>query len=529
MTPASSDVTANVDAHLETPGEPGTGATTTLVDVDVVIIGAGLSGIGAAYRLKEENPDASYLILEARADLGGTWDLFRYPGIRSDSDMYTLAFPFEPWTQPEAIASGQSILDYLRQTATKFGIGEHICYEHRVTAADFDSADALWTIRVSTPSGEREVRARFLYACSGYYNYDEPYRAEIPGLAEFGGQVIHPQHWPQNTDVSGRRVVIIGSGATAISLAPALAEEGADVTVLQRTPTFVITQPRRDPVARALEAAKVSPQRRHAILRAKNTRLQWVLYQVSRRAPKLTRRALNAGVRAAAGAEHVPSFSAPYDPWDQRMCVVPDGDFFRAIKKGRVRMVTDVIEQVDAGGILTASGTYLPADVVVTATGLAVQLLGGAELSIDHDPVEVSERIIFRGCMLDGVPNFALCTGYINASWGLRADMSHRFVSRVVARLLKGSAALGSHHVQPVQGASVTPRAPEGLTTRPLLEMDSGYMRRAAAILPRRSDQVPWTMRQDVVVESREMAHPSLDEGLEFRYATTHPTDDRPH
>lgn len=473
--------------------------------LDVVIVGAGLSGIGAAYRLREENPDVSYAVLEARDALGGTWDLFRYPGIRSDSDMYTLAFPFEPWTDPDAIASGEKILAYLKRTADKHGITEHVRFGHKVTRAEWDSTSQRWRITASTGSGDVVFEAKFVYACSGYYNYDEPYRAPIPGLDNFDGVTVHPQHWPRDLDVSGKRVVVIGSGATAVSLVPALADAGADVTMLQRTPTFLLSQPRRDPL-NALLAGRLDDARRQALLRKKNMRLQWLLYRISQRAPQLTRKALNLGVATAAGREHVPSFNAPYDPWDQRMCIVPNGDFFSRLKAGDVRIVTDTIAQVEDKGIRTSSGQFLPADIIVTATGLAVQILGGAQLVVDGEPVDVSQRLIYRGCMLEGIPNAAVCIGYINASWGLRSDLSARFVARMVHELLTRRA------------SAVIPRPPGGLERRPLLEMDSGYLRRAADLMPRRSRREPWTLRQDCIAEAKEMERPSLDEGLEWVY-----------
>lgn len=472
-------------------------------DFDVIIVGAGLSGIGAAYRLQEENPGIRYAVLEARDDLGGTWDLFRYPGIRSDSDMYTLAYPFEPWTHPDAIADGGEILAYLRSTSDKYGITQNIRFRQRVTSANWDSTDGRWSVTVDTPDGPATYTAAFVYACSGYYNYDEPYQADISGIEHFESDVIHPQHWPNDVPIPGRRVVIIGSGATAVSLAPALVKQGAQVVMLQRTPTFLLSQPRRDPINTFL-TGRVSDARRHRILRAKNMRAQSILYKVAQGAPKVTRKILDRGVRLGAGAEHVKSFTPPYDPWDQRMCIVPNGDFFKALKAGDIDVVTDVIEHVEADGIRTKTGRFIPADVIVTATGLAVQVLGGATVSVDGEPVDLSQRLIYRGCMLEGVPNAAICIGYINASWGLRSDMSNRFVARMVSHLRSG------------ENNVVTPVPPVGLDRRPLLEMDSGYLRRAADMLPRRSSQVPWTMRQDCIAEEKEMRQPNLTEELTF-------------
>lgn len=476
---------------------------TTPEVLDVVVIGAGLSGIGAGYRLTERMPDLKYAILERRPSLGGTWDLFRYPGIRSDSDMYTLAYPFEPWQHERAIAAGSDILGYIKHTATKYGIDEHIRYENEVVRGDWSSEDALWTLTVRTPDGEQEVRTRFVYACSGYYSYNEPYKADIPGIDDFGGTVIHPQFWPADLDVTGKRVTVIGSGATAITLVPALADAGADVTMLQRTPSFVLGQPGRDPLNRLLRG-RVSDERRHAILRNKNVFLQWGSYQFARRAPKLTTRALRAGVRMSAGMSHMENFTAPYNPWDQRLCVVPDSDLFKVLKKDGAHVVTDTIERVEAGGIRTTSGTFIDADIIVTATGLSLEMLGGAEVFVDGDKVDLSERLAYRGCMLEGVPNVGMCVGYINASWGLRSDLSNRFIARVV------------EHMKSTGQDIATPTAPPGLERAPLLEMESGYLQRGAALMPRKAKTPPWTMRQDYLAEAREMKNPPVTTDMRY-------------
>lgn len=474
--------------------------------LDAVVIGAGLSGIGAAYRLQETNPGLDYAVLERRPSLGGTWDLFRYPGIRSDSDMYTLSFPFEPWRHEKAIADGADIVAYLKETAHKYGIDERIRYEHRVTRLEWVSDDAAWSLTVETPQGQQIIRTRFVHACSGYYSYDKPYEADIPGLADFAGTVVHPQFWPEDLDVVGKRVTVIGSGATAITLVPALAKRGADVTMLQRTPSYVIAQPGRDPLARAL-SGRISDERLHSILRLKNVALQWGSYQFARRAPKLAKRAIRANVSMLAGKDHVDSFTAPYDPWDQRLCVVPDGDLFKALKSQQAHVVTDTIERVEADGIRTTSGEFIPSDVIVTATGLSVEMLGGANVVVDGDDVDIADRLVYRGCMVEGIPNLGICVGYINASWGLRSDLTNRFIARMVAHLRTNGL------------AAVVPTPPPALERSPLLEMDSGYLQRAAAIMPRKSTRAPWTMRQDYVAEAREMKEPPLTLDVEFRQA----------
>lgn len=491
---------------VESPTQPISPTEDAPEVLDVVVVGAGLSGIGAAYRLRERMPDLELAVLEGRSSMGGTWDLFRYPGIRSDSDMYTLAFPFEPWRHEKAIADGADILQYIKDTAAKHGIDQLVRYDHKVVSANWSSSDAFWTLTVRTPQGVEEIRSRFVYACSGYYSYTDPYRADIPGLEAFTGQVVHPQFWPENLDVSGKRVVIIGSGATAITLVPALAAQGADVTMLQRTPSFVVAQPGRDPLARLLEG-RVAPEKLHTALRWKNVAIQWGSYQLCRKAPGLARKALNANVRAFAGKSSVADFDAPYDPWDQRLCVVPDGDLFKAIKSGRAHVITDTIAEVEPHGIRTNGGTVIDADVIVTATGLQVELLGGAELRIDDEPVDVSDRVVYRGCMLEGIPNAGICVGYINASWGLRSDLSNRFIAKMV------------DHMRTHGYATVVPTPPGGLERRPLLEMDSGYLQRAAAIMPRRSERTPWTMRQDYLAEAREMRDPDVTVDVQFTKA----------
>ena len=338
-------------------------------------------------------------------------------------------------------------------------------------------------MQVDTAGGRREVRAGWVHFGSGYYDYEEAHDPGFAGVEDFSGTVVHPQFWPEDLDHAGKRVVVIGSGATAMTLVPALADLGAEVTMLQRTPTYVLAQPSRDPLAAALAKIpdeRLSPQRKHAVMRAKNVAAQWASYQTARRLPRAARAVLRANVRQGAGEEHVDSFTAPYAPWDQRLCIVPDGDLFKAVKHGRARVVTDTIASVEPGGVRTGSGELLETDVIVTATGLAVELLGGASLRIDGEPVDVSQRLVYRGCMLEGVPNAALCVGYINASWSLRGDLSHRFVARMIQHLRDG------------RYRSATPVPPSGLGRRPLLEMDSGYLRRAADIMPRRSDAAPW-------------------------------------
>ncbi|HEX2771641.1 MAG TPA: NAD(P)/FAD-dependent oxidoreductase, partial [Micromonosporaceae bacterium] len=427
----------------------------TTEHVDVLVIGAGLSGIGAAARLTQEHPQRSYAVLEAREASGGTWDLFRYPGIRSDSDMYTMGYRFRPWRSNQALADGPSILSYVRDTAAEYGVDRHIRYRHRVTAADWDSGSARWTVTAQTPDGEVQLTAGFLWACSGYYDYDEPYRPELPGLDDFGGTVVHPQHWPDDLDTTGRRVLVIGSGATAMTLVPALADAGAaQVTMLQRSPTYVMSLPGEDPVATRVR--KWLPERAsYWLLRWKNVALAVASFQASRRWPALARRVIRAQAvrRLPEGFPVDVHFRPRYDPWDQRLCLVPDGDLFRVIREGRVDVVTDTVETFTEKGVRVSSGDELLADVVVTATGFNLKIMGGTALSVDGEPVDLTRRMAYRALMFGGVPNFAFTIGYTNASWTLKADLVADYVCRLLAHL----DAHGHRSAVPVPDPGVAP------------------------------------------------------------------------
>lgn len=478
-----------------------------LTDVDVLVVGAGLSGIDAAYRIQESCPELTYAVVEARDAIGGTWDLFRYPGIRSDSDVFTLALPFHPWRGDDAIVSGAQILEYLHGACRRFGIDRHVHLRTRLESADWRSDEARWHVRLRTDDGERTVRARFLMACTGYYDYEQPYDAQIPGLDDFAGAVVHPQFWPDDLDCAGRRVAIIGSGATAITLVPALADLGASVTMVQRTPTYVLAQPRQDPLARVLQR-RLPASAAHRALRVKNTALQWGLYQACRRAPGPMRSLLRKGAVAAVGSAPVVDehLAPPYDPWDQRLCIAPDGDFFAAVRGGRAEIVTGTIDRVVPEGIRLSDGTLVEADVVVTATGLAIKVLGGARLSLDGVPTDAAEHVTYLGAMLDGIPNLAFSLGYINLSWTVRADMTARLVARVLRRLVDS----GSDVVVPVRPADIG-------ATHPIMDMPSGYLARGAHLMPRAADRYPWTMRQDVVRDAWSTNRADLDDGLEWR------------
>ena len=485
-------------------------STSVLGHVDVLIVGAGLSGIGAACRLQTDNPGTSYAIVEARGASGGTWDLFRYPGVRSDSDMFTLGFPFRPWTGRESIVGGEKILRYLREAAVEYGVDRHISYHCRVVAAEWSSADARWTVTVEqAQTGERSQRTcGFLYLCPGYYRYDHGYTPQWAGLDAYAGRLVHPQHWPDDLDVTGKRVVVIGSGATAVTLVPALAQTAALVTMLQRSPSFFLPLATRDPLDQLLRT--LLPERRaSSAIRWKNIRMSSAFYRLCRKYPARMREALRNGV-----TKHLPPgydvdthFNPAYDPWDQRMCMVPDGDFFHAIRSGKAEVVTDHIEAFTESGIQLRSGAGLPADVIVTATGLNLLPLGGIGLTVDGEPVYVPDRVAFQGMMLEGVPNLAFAIGYTNASWTLKVDL----VAAYVSRLLRFMAERGY--------ATATPRPPAGMARSPLIDMTSGYFERARHLLPRQGERAPWRLRQHYAKDAALFRGPIDQENLEFRAA----------
>ncbi|HET7398833.1 MAG TPA: NAD(P)/FAD-dependent oxidoreductase [Intrasporangium sp.] len=475
--------------------------------LDVLVIGAGLSGIGAGYHLMTTCPDRSWAILEARDAIGGTWDLFRYPGLRSDSDMSTLGFPFDPWTDADTLADGAKILGYIRRVARSHGVDRRIRYEHKVIGASWSSDDARWTVTVEVgPAARRQtMTCGFLYLCTGYYDYDTPHRPELPGQADFRGRLVHPQFWPEDLDVAGKRVVVIGSGATAVTLVPALAERGARVTMLQRSPTWVVSLPRRDPVSAV--AHRVLPTRAAAgLVRTKNVLLSLGFYQLTRRGPSVARSLLSRAATRELGADVVREHFTPvYDPWDQRLCAVPDGDLYAALRDGRADVVTDTIDRVTPTGIRLTSGCELEADVIVTATGLRMSIAGGIDLVVDDERPAMGELFVYRGALLGGVPNLAISVGYVNLAWSLRADLTARYV----CRLLNTMRAHGWRVATPV------PR--EDLEPRPLLPLASGYVTRAAGSLPRQGDSAPWVMRQNYLRDRREMARADVTEDMSFR------------
>lgn len=456
--------------------------------LDVLIIGAGLSGVGAAHHLQQAFPERSYALLEARGSLGGTWDLFRYPGIRSDSDMVTLGYRFRPWTDPVTIADGSSIRAYVTETAARAGIDQHIRYHHRAVAADWSWTEARWHVTVErTDSGETiRLAADFLMVCTGYYRYDEGYTPPLEGAADFAGRLVHPQHWPEDLDHAGMRVVVIGSGATAVTLVPAMAETAAHVTMLQRSPTYIVTLPSRDEVAARL-ARWLPPRAAYQLSRAKNIAAHVGIYQLARRRPTLVRRLIRqAAIRQLPEGYDVDTHLNPrYDPWDQRLCIVPDGDLFRAIRRGSASIVTDQIDRLTPSGVRLASGTELEADIVVTATGLNLLAFGGIDLSVEGTPVSLPDTVAYKGLMLSGVPNLAYVVGYTNASWTLKADLVSEYVVRLLRRMQK-------------EGATVcVPEADPDVARLPLLDFAAGYVRRSVDAFPRQGDQGPWRVRQN--------------------------------
>jgi cation diffusion facilitator CzcD-associated flavoprotein CzcO len=472
---------------------------------DVLIVGAGLSGIGAAHHLQERCPGKSYAIFEAREEIGGTWDLFRYPGIRSDSDMHTLGYRFRPWTEAKSIADGPSILRYVRDTAREGGIEPRIRFRHRVVAAAWSSEDARWTVTAEHgDTGETvTVSCGFLFVNSGYYRYDEGFTPEFPGLDDFKGETIHPQHWPEDLDYAGKRVVVIGSGATAMTLVPAMAEEAGKVTMLQRSPTYVISMPGEDGIANGLR--RFLPDRVvYPIVRWKNVVLQGIFYRLSRRRPETIKRILRRGTIKALppGYDVDTHFKPRYDPWDQRVCLVPDADLFRALRSEKAEIVTDRIARFDESGIELESGRRLEADIVVTATGLNLLFLGGMKITIDGEEPDMPHALTYKGMMLSDFPNFAYTLGYTNASWTLKADLT----SEYICRLLGHMDATGRRIATPTVGDP-------SITEEPLLDFNSGYVLRSLDHLPKQGSKEPWKLRQNYPVDLRMLRRGAIDDG----------------
>jgi monooxygenase len=477
--------------------------------VDVLVIGAGISGIAAGYHLQHECPGKTYAILEARAAIGGTWDLFRYPGIRSDSDMYTLGFPFRPWDSDDSIADGASIRHYVRDTAQEFGIDQKIRFNHRAVRASWSSENDRWTIEARrTDTGDTvRLTCSFLFMCSGYYRYDQGYTPDFPGIERFQGRVVHPQFWPEDLDYSGQRVIVIGSGATAVTLVPSMADQAGHVTMLQRSPSYVLSLPGQDPLARLLRRF-LSPKLAYRVVRWKNVIVTTAFYQLSRRRPRLVKGLLRKGVqrRLPPGFDVDVHFKPRYNPWDQRMCLVPDGDLFEAISREKVDIITGEIETFTDSGVRLKSGDEIQADLVVTATGLNLEPLGGVEPVIDGEPVDVPATMVYKGCMFSGIPNFALSFGYTNASWTLKADLICQYVCRLVNHMdAHGYARCAPYNRDP------------SVTETPFVDFTPGYFMRSMDRLPKQGSKLPWRLHQNYIRDVALIKRAPVEDGvLEF-------------
>jgi cation diffusion facilitator CzcD-associated flavoprotein CzcO len=474
-------------------------------DFDVLIVGAGLSGIGAAVHLQQNCPNETYAILEGRDAIGGTWDLFRYPGIRSDSDMYTLGYRFKPWKSAKAIADGPSIRSYIRETATEHGINQHIRFGHKVTNAAWDSETARWTVTTNKST----LTCRFLYMCSGYYNYGQGHRPTWEGEAEFKGQIIHPQFWPESLDYKGKRVVVIGSGATAVTLVPAMADTAAHVTMLQRSPTWMVSRPGSDAIANALKAI-LPAQMAYDIVRWKNVTLGQYFYKQTRSNPSKIRELLLKRLAKLLPADYdlETHFTPGYNPWDQRLCLVPDADLFNAITAGKAEIVTDQIAKFEAGGIRLHNGKLLEADIIVTATGLKLEALGGMTVTVDGETRRTADALAYKGMMFSGIPNLAQSFGYINASWTLRSDL----IADYVCRLLKHMRKTGVDIATPTPAADVVPE-------RLAMDLQSGYVQRGADALPRSGNRAPWMVTADYKYDRKELMEGPVTDEMAFARA----------
>ncbi|MBZ6377266.1 FAD-containing monooxygenase EthA [Pacificimonas flava] len=470
---------------------------------DVLIVGAGLSGIGAAVHLQRDCPSKDFVIVEAREAIGGTWDLFRYPGIRSDSDMHTLGYVFKPWTKAKAIADGPSIRDYVNETADEHGVRDRIRFGHKVVSADWSSETARWTLTMLHEGEERQISCAFLFMNSGYYNYNQGYRPEFPGEDGYEGRFVHPQHWPEDLDYKDKRVVIIGSGATAVTLVPEIAKEAAQTVMLQRSPTWMVSRPAQDRLGNLLRKL-LGEERAYRLIRWKNVRLQDFFFRRARSRPEKVGEKLLEMVRKHLPADYdVKTHLTPsYNPWEERLCLVPDGDLFEALSNGSAEIVTDHIETFEAGGIRLKSGKFLQADIVVTATGLNLQLFGGAELSLDGKTVGPRETYPYKGVMFSGIPNLAATFGYTNASWTLKADITAQYVARLL-------------NLMDEKGMAVaTPDFPHGdFTEQPFSNLSSGYFKRAEDRVPRSTDKAPWQQPHDYLNDRKWLLDGEIEDG----------------
>ncbi len=488
---------------------------TTTEHLDVIVVGAGISGISAGYHLQTMCPDRSYAILERRPQLGGTWDLFRYPGVRSDSDMHTLGYRFKPWTDPKSIADGPSILRYLEETAREFGIDRHIRFDHGVSSARWSSADARWTLAVEDAAGvSTTMTCNYLFMCSGYYRYQSGHTPDFEGSSDFGGQIVHPQHWPADLDHRDENVVVIGSGATAMTLVPAMAKDAAHVTMLQRSPTYVVAAPDHDVVANTLR--NVLPDRwAYAITRRKNTWVSEFTYRRTRTNPEQVKRWLLGKTRKALGDDYdvETHFTPDYDPWDQRLCLVPNGDLFDAITSGDASVVTDHVDRFTPTGIALRSGEHLDADIIVTATGLELVTLGEVDFFVDGEAIDFSQTFSYKGFSYSDVPNLASTFGYINASWTLRADLISDYVCRILNHLDETGTSIAVPRLRPSEA---------DMPARPWVDdFSAGYIQRVLPLLPKQGDREPWLNTQSYRADKKLIADAPVDDGvMQFERAT---------
>jgi cation diffusion facilitator CzcD-associated flavoprotein CzcO len=477
--------------------------------VDVVVVGAGLSGIGAAYHLQTMSPDRSYVILEGRDGLGGTWDLFKYPGIRSDSDMHTLGFSFKPWTEAKSIADGPSILQYLKQTVAQFGIEKNIRYGQSVTQAQWSTDNAQWTVTSTNKAtgASNVITCSFLFMCSGYYSYKKGHTPEFTGRERFKGTVVHPQAWPTDLDYAGKRVVVIGSGATAVTIVPSMADKAAHVTMLQRSPTYMVSRPDHDVMANRLRKV-LPPKMAYSLTRFKNTWRQQLVYNKTRTDPDKVKQLLLGGIKMELGADYdiAKHFTPAYNPWDQRLCLVPNGDFFKSMREGKASVVTDQITSFTETGIQLASGEHLDADIIITATGLELVTLGEMDFFVDGNQVDFAKTWTYKGFAYSDIPNLASTFGYINASWTLRSDLTAEYVCRLL------------NHMRKKGDAQCTPRLREqdrNMKERPWIDgFSSGYMQRMMHRMPRQGDHEPWINPQNYRRDKKMFKHSPIDDGV---------------
>lgn len=484
-------------------------ATTSSEHFDVVIIGAGLSGIAAGYHLQTKCPTKRFLILEGRDAIGGTWDLFRYPGIRSDSDMFTLGYSFKPWTEPKAIADGSRILNYVRETAAENGIDKKIRFGHRVKRASWSTRDARWAVEAERMTGEGATETvaftcNFLFCCAGYYRYEDGYTPEFKGAADFAGQIIHPQKWPDNLDYAGKRVVVIGSGATAVTLVPEMAKTAAHVTMLQRSPTYVVSRPAQDVLANKLRRNLPASLAYH-LIRWRNVLLGMYFFQLSRRKPARVKELILKGVRMALGPDYdvATHFTPRYNPWDQRLCLVPDGDLFKAIREKRAFVVTNEIDTFTKNGIRLKDGSDLKADIIITATGLVLQILGGMQVVVDGAPIDFAKKLLYKGMMYSDVPNLASAFGYTNASWTLKCDLTCEYVCRLINYMDR-------HNYRQCMPHNADPK----LEAIPHLEFSSGYVQRALPSMPKQGSRRPWRLYQNYALDIVSLRFGKIDDGV---------------